>query len=350
MSTISQNNCLIEAKDAEKLQDLLVKSSRTFAITIPMLPAPLKVMVTIAYLLFRNADSIEDEVAWPVVKRRSVLKTYGDLLESLAYQKDSEDFKNWLVAAELKFENPNYTEVMNNLPFIIEQLLKLPDHQFKIIIDHVNQTITEMGCWLEREEKEKKLILTDLKDVEDYCYSVAGIVGEMLTELFTLHSLAIAGDRLFILRHRARNFATGLQLTNIIKDYSRDFQVGRQFIPQRYLPANINEAEKIIPLITYAYQQLCGGINYVYLLPKEEIGIRQFCLLPLLLATATLEQLLISREKLFSGEDVKIDRAKVGELINLVEQIAGDDLEIKNQWHELSQNITQVDKKIIPEK
>lgn len=349
MSTVSQNNCFIEAKDAEKLQDLLVKSSRTFAVTIPMLPAPLKEMVTIAYLLFRNADSIEDEVAWPVAKRRSVLIAYGDLLESLVYQKDSEDFKNWLAAAKLRFENPNYTEVMKNLPFIIEQLLKLSDHQFKIIIKHVSQTITEMGGWLEREEKEKKLILTDLKEVEDYCYSVAGIVGEMLTELFALHSSAITGDHLFVLRHRARSFATGLQLTNIIKDYSRDLQGGRQFIPQRYLPANINEAEKIIPLITYAYQQLCDGINYVYLLPKEEIGIRQSCLLPLFLATATLKQLLINRKKLFSGEDIKIDRAKVSEMINLVEQIADDDLEIKNQWHELSKAIIQI-KKIIPER
>ena len=48
----------------EPLQaELLAKVSRTFALTIPQLPAPLADWVGNAYLLCRIADTIEDEPA-----------------------------------------------------------------------------------------------------------------------------------------------------------------------------------------------------------------------------------------------------------------------------------------------
>ena len=58
-------------------------------------------------------------------------------------------------------------------------------------------------------------------DLDDYCYYVAGVVGEMLTDLFCDYSPQIA-------RHRpklsamAASFAQGLQMTNILKDAPRD--------------------------------------------------------------------------------------------------------------------------------
>src|SRR5208283_3582323 len=50
-------------------------------------------------------------------------------------------------------------------------------------------------------------------DLDDYCYYVAGVVGDMLTELFCEYSPAIARHRTDLTR-RAVSFAQGLQMTN----------------------------------------------------------------------------------------------------------------------------------------
>src|SRR5438477_258431 len=65
-----------------------------------------------------------------------------------------------------------------------------------------------------------------------YCYAVAGIVGEMLTELFVLGRpgmQAVAGD----LRKHAAAFGEGLQLVNILKDARPDAVEGRTFLPRQ---------------------------------------------------------------------------------------------------------------------
>ena len=59
--------------DAERYQTrALPKVSRTFALTIPQLPAPLRSTVSNAYLLCRIADTIEDEASLNPEKKREL--------------------------------------------------------------------------------------------------------------------------------------------------------------------------------------------------------------------------------------------------------------------------------------
>ncbi len=51
------------------LDELLVKTSRTFALSIPPLPEPTRRQVTVAYLLFRLIDTVEDASHWPKQRR-----------------------------------------------------------------------------------------------------------------------------------------------------------------------------------------------------------------------------------------------------------------------------------------
>ena len=73
--------------------------------------------------------------------------------------------------------------------------------------------------------------LDTIDDLRAYCYAVAGIVGEMLTELFLLGrpSLARVASEL---RSRAAAFGEGLQLVNILKDARPDAAEGRTFLPR----------------------------------------------------------------------------------------------------------------------
>ena len=64
-----------------EIDDLLQKTSRTFALTIPFLPAPTRAEVEIAYLLFRIIDTFEDARLWTPQRRIDTLRRFGDLLE-----------------------------------------------------------------------------------------------------------------------------------------------------------------------------------------------------------------------------------------------------------------------------
>ena len=63
------------------LPGLLERTSRTFALSIPLLPEPTRLATTLAYLLFRLADTFEDAAVWPRARRAEALT---DLLALLA--------------------------------------------------------------------------------------------------------------------------------------------------------------------------------------------------------------------------------------------------------------------------
>ena len=63
------------------LDDLLLKTSRTFALAIPLLPEPTRAAVGVAYLLFRIADTFEDATAWPRTQRIEALERFVEVLQ-----------------------------------------------------------------------------------------------------------------------------------------------------------------------------------------------------------------------------------------------------------------------------
>ena len=64
------------------LDVLLEKTSRTFALSIPMLPEPTRRHVALAYLLFRVADTFEDAAQWPRDRRLAALDDLTLMLET----------------------------------------------------------------------------------------------------------------------------------------------------------------------------------------------------------------------------------------------------------------------------
>src|SRR5690606_3005236 len=62
-------------------------------------------------------------------------------------------------------------------------------------------------------------------DLDQYCYYVAGTVGEMLTGLFATDREISAPSSAWMTRHSI-DFGLGLQMTNVIKDVTEDFARG----------------------------------------------------------------------------------------------------------------------------
>jgi farnesyl-diphosphate farnesyltransferase len=283
------------------LTALLEKTSRTFALSIPLLPEPTRAEVTVAYLLFRIADTLEDAAAWPRQRRVAALTEYAGLLEMPAARRrrwSRRLSRSWCGA--VPSEHAGYLELLAATPAVLDGLTGLSAEAQGVIARDTGRTARGMAGFVARYDDGGRLELADEEDLARYCYVVAGIVGEMLTDLFLLHHAGLAARAAF-LRRRAALFGEALQLVNILKDSAADVEEGRSFLPRGVA----REA-----VFRRARRDLQAAGEYVLCLQDAmeegvERGLVAFCALPVRLAWATLER--VER----SGAGAKLTRPEV---------------------------------------
>jgi farnesyl-diphosphate farnesyltransferase len=288
----------LEPRVRARLEDLLTKSSRTFALTIPLLPEPTRLEVTIAYLLFRVADTLEDATHWSTARKLEELEAFARLLEAPSDAQARALATGWGAAPPL--EHAGYQELLAELPLVLRACSTLAPSSWAIIARHTVRTTRGMASFVSR-EVDGPVRLRDIADLRAYCYTVAGIVGEMLTELFLLgrqQLSGVAGE----LRADASAFGEGLQLVNILKDADADEREGRRFLPLGTDRAGV---------FKLAFDGLDAASRYCARLEAAgaERGLLASTALPIVLARATLE--VVQR----LGPGAKLGRTQMAALI-----------------------------------
>ncbi len=261
------------------LDDLLGKTSRTFALSIPPLPEPTRREVTVAYLLFRIADTFEDAAHWAPEARIGALHDFIGLLRSASRSDAARLSSEWTAAGASP--HAGYRELIAEVPFVLDAFFALSSGAVPPIRTHVVRSAEGMAGVVARTQG-GSLVLTTVAELKEYCYIVAGIVGEMLTELFVLGRGNLAAAAPF-LRERAAAFGEALQLVNILKDAADDAAEGR-----RYLPDGVPREE----IFSLARRDLRTAGEYIEALRGNGAprGILEFTALPVQLAWATLER------------------------------------------------------------
>ena len=288
------------------LLNLLEKTSRTFALSIPPLPEPVRREVTVAYLLFRIADTFEDATHWPVADRIAALGNFAALLAS-GTREDSERLaRSWSAAGASP--HAGYRELIAETPFVFEAFRSLAPAAAEALRAHVSRSAEGMAGFVARTGDEG-LVLDSLDDLKSYCYTVAGIVGELLTELFLLEEISLR-TAASSLRARARAFGEALQLVNILKDADEDAAEGR-----RYLPTGVPRAD----VFALARKDLGEAGEYIDALHAAgaPAGILEFTALPVALAWAALARV---EER---GPGAKIGRPEVFRIAQRVRSAIG---------------------------
>ena len=287
----------------DEIAVLLERTSRTFALAIPLLPEPTRLQVGIAYLLFRIADTFEDAELWPREKKLDALARFERLLRQPAADEARREAERWLAAPPCA--DPGYLELLRQTPAVLGAFWLLDEGPRQLIGEHTRRTVEGMARFVRRSTADGELELADLDDLKGYCYVVAGIVGEMLTELFLIGRRALAPVRSF-LRERSARFGEALQLVNIIKDSLADAGHGR-----RFLPPGSNLAE----IVALARQDLQVAMRYTLSLQRAGAprGIVAFAALPVRLAQATLD--LIEQR----GPGVKLSRPDVSRIVEALD-------------------------------
>ncbi len=303
-------------EDEAYQQRILQGVSRTFALTIPELPPRLARVVGNAYLLCRIADTIEDDPGLSYPRQREFSDRF---IAVVGGQEDAQAFAEALHPLLSPQLSETERDLIRNAARVIRIMHSFNAGQRAALLRCVQIMAKGMAWYQERETLDG---LADMPAVDRYCYYVAGVVGEMLTELFCDYSPAIAAQKEPMMK-LAVSFGQGLQMTNILKDIWEDRRRGACWLPRDVflrhgvslarLPEAASQpgyAAALSELIAVARGHLENALTYTLRIPVRERGIRRFCLWALGMAVLTLDR--INRRRDFrAGHEVKISRRQV---------------------------------------
>ncbi|MEQ8769779.1 MAG: squalene/phytoene synthase family protein [Phycisphaerales bacterium] len=280
---------------------LLERTSRTFALSIPMLPMPTQREIAVAYLLFRVADTFEDEPWWDLPERIEGLR---GLAIAVGDHASEHNFTPPAPRAGVETHD-GYAELLDQSSAVLGAWRELDPDAARSIAKHLIRTIDGMAAHLERGQAPRTI-----PEVQRYCYYVAGIVGELCTDLFWRAAPEGAPPRARAeLDQLAGTFGEGLQLVNILRDEHMDADDGRCFLP--------DDADRR-ELFSIAATDLDAACRYVGILETAgfDPGIVAFNALNTLLAIRTLA---LVREQ---GAGAKLGRDEVGRIVKDVQAAA----------------------------
>ncbi|MGA8259854.1 MAG: phytoene/squalene synthase family protein [Arenicellales bacterium] len=307
--------------DGDQFQDAVLGGvSRTFALTIPQLPPPLRRTVTNAYLLCRIADTIEDD---PGVRVEEKERFHAWFIEILRGRDDVREFARELEERLSTDSSPEEHHLVRHTARVIDVTRSLDATTQAILGNRIAVMCRGMPAFQRRPRRDG---LPNLAAMDQYCYYVAGVVGQMLTELFCDYSPRIARceKQLFDL---SASFGQGLQMTNILKDVWEDQERGACWLPREVFSAHGYDLSELDPrrdrdafaaglreLVGVAHGHLRNALSYTLLIPARETGIRRFCLWSLVLAVLTLQRI-HDNPHFATGSDVKVSRATVRNIV-----------------------------------
>lgn len=254
---------------------LLKSVSRSFYLTLRLLPKEVRGTLSLAYLLARASDSIADACSATTDSRLEWLRGLPEKCPNFPPQ-DLAD----LPAGE--------RDLLHALPALLRELDASPDTDE---IRAVWRTILE-GQIFDLGRFPGKSPLTP-GELERYTYLVAGCVGEFWTDLCFKHTVGYSDKNQDEMRVLGARFGQALQLVNILRDRQADALAARNYVAQFDLE------------MQHAREHLAAASQYVSAIRPRRL--RAACALPLILGRQTLD--LIGRYPHAAG--LKVSRATV---------------------------------------
>jgi phosphoglycolate phosphatase len=273
---------------------ILARCSKTYSIGTMAAPPSVRKSITLAYLLMRAADFLEDHPELGSSEKISALRSLLEAIET----------KSGLPHALLKLANDRkcpQAEVIRSFNAILTSLPDVPlSHQVAI-----RRALREMiGGMIDFQDRYPDgLQIRSVDEYERYVHYVSGVIGELLTELWYLSLPGVSRKDYEELKPLARDFSIFVKAVNDFQDAFHDAaNEGGVRIPRAFFertggnpdelalgkcsPENL---KALADFRDYALKHLSGISQYIQLIPKSEIRCRFFLIVPVLIALESLE-------------------------------------------------------------
>ncbi len=342
-------------RDNDVLGSLLGDVSRSFYLTLRILPLPIRIPIGIAYLLARAADTIVDTEIIVEKQRLMILKHFRQVIEGSA------------IVGELLSEIDNVIQkqqhkgerlLLERLNEVFLSLFQLEENDKKEVIAIVMRLTDGMLLDLQTfpaDESTRVVALPNAQALDRYTYLVAGCVGEFWSRICFAHDKRLRGWNLAEQQRLGVQFGKALQLTNILRDVAEDLRLGRCYLPADQLGALNLSADRLLdpaqsttfrPLhhqwIAEALRHYTAAEQYILNTPRRCLLLRLATLWPVLIGLHTLQLIASNGDYLNPEVRIKVKRSEVYRLILTSLFVVGSNVAIKQWLTRLRRRVTTI--------
>jgi len=334
-------------KQQDLLGPLLKQVSRSFYLTLKVVPGDVQRPIGLAYLLARAADTIADTALIGRADRLKYLELFRDAIREgrpaqlpaitealVARQQDAAE-RELLTRLEEAFA------ILHSLSPSDQALIR------KVVLTLTDGMVMDLTTF-PGEDEGRLVALQTLADLDRYTYYVAGCAGEFWTDIHLAHRPSLAGwDRETMRRYGVR-FGKGLQMTNILRDLPKDLRIGRCYLPRQELemlglqpvdlldPTSVTKVRPLLrSLLALALEHYQEGWAYTLAIPRHEIRMRLACAWPLFIGLKTLALLDRSPNLLDPNVVIKVPRGAVYGIMARSLALIGSDAALERYYQRL---------------
>jgi farnesyl-diphosphate farnesyltransferase len=287
---------------------LLRDVSRSFYLTLRVLPREIRPQISLAYLLARATDTIADTKAVPRAKRVLALQQ----LQNLSYVPELGVIADQQTSAAEK----RLLERLEDCVVALGQFDEADGRRVQELLKTiVGGQIFDLQRFPGETEKELAALSNDV-ELDRYTYMVAGCVGEFWTKMCIAHVPALGDWKQDEMCALGVRFGKGLQLVNVLRDIPKDLRIGRCYLPVKEPRALLDpqNAGAIRPLynrwLDVAVAHLDAGWQYTMRIPRSQTRLRLACIWPIWIGLMTIARLRADNP-LDPTRRIKISRAEV---------------------------------------
>ncbi|MBI1734102.1 MAG: squalene/phytoene synthase family protein [Candidatus Rokubacteria bacterium] len=304
------------------LGEVLKGVSRSFYLSLAILPRSVREPIGLAYLLARASDTVADTRLVPRDQRIAHLESLRR-----AYRGEPADLGAIGRACAPLQSHGAERILLERVGEAVARVEALPTGD-RARVRTVLDTITSGQLFdltrFRGEDAARLAALDTVEELDRYTFQVAGCVGEFWTAVHLAHRPRLSGWDPLLARRRGVRFGKALQLTNVLRDVPADLRAGRCYLPARDLaalglaPADLltsGGARRARPLvrqlIAVALEHYDAAWQYTLDIPRAEFRMRLACAWPLLIGLTTLAALARHPDPVGTPAPVKISRAAV---------------------------------------
>ena len=307
----------------DRLNEVLKRVSRSFYLTLRILPRSLRIPIGLAYLFARAADTIADTSLVSPATRLTLLEQFRSLFRS----HDTAILAILRTALVGPQRLPAERELLCHLDecFAIFQACAQDDQAriSRLLLTLTQGMVMDLTTF-PPEDDGRVVALKTRQDLDQYTYYVAGCVGEFWTDMHIAHRPSLAAWDVQVMKQWGVRFGKGLQMTNILRDLAHDLRIGRCYLPLEDLtphglfPEQLLEPSAIVhvrpvlqELLALTLDHYRRGWAYTLAIPRREVRLRLACAWPLLIGFRTLDLVAKADNLLDPSVTVRISRAVV---------------------------------------
>ena len=310
------------SSDLNYLRGPVLRSvSRSFYLSLRILPRELRDPLSLAYLLARATDTIADTPEPPAEVRPRALRDLAAAIQGTASGETAARLRDSFATLQ---SNEAERTLIQHLPALLEWLDELETDDRAEVRSVLDKITRGQMFDLERFGTDGGIhALASAAELDEYTYLVAGCVGEFWTRICFAHVKNFSDRPESEMRQLGVQYGKGLQLINILRDAGSDLRNGRCYFPADELRATgltgdeiLRNATRVEPIIQKwrekAERGVEAGIEYASAIRNRRI--RFATALPALIGARTLALLREAGPEVFDRK-IKVSRAEVRKII-----------------------------------